>query len=53
MPLVECVPNFSDGRDPALLEELVEAIDAVSDAWVLDGTDYRTSGRRKAVVDPA
>ncbi|HXX19401.1 MAG TPA: glutamate formimidoyltransferase [Candidatus Acidoferrum sp.] len=36
--LVECVPNFSDGRDPAKLDAIVAAIRAVPGAYVLDRT---------------
>jgi len=36
--LVECVPNFSDGRDPAKLDAIVVAIRAVPGAYVLDRT---------------
>jgi len=36
--LVECVPNFSDGRDPAKLDAIIAAIDEVPGAYVLDRT---------------
>jgi glutamate formiminotransferase / formiminotetrahydrofolate cyclodeaminase len=36
MPLVECVPNFSEGRDPSVIAALRDAIDAVPDTHVLD-----------------
>lgn len=36
MPLVECVPNFSEGRDPAVIAAIRDAIAAVPDAHVLD-----------------
>ena len=35
-PLVECVPNFSEGRDRATLDALARAITAVPDATLLD-----------------
>src|SRR5690349_11917185 len=35
-PLVECVPNFSEGRDPATIAALRAAITAVPDAQLLD-----------------
>ena len=35
-PLVECVPNFSEGRDPAVLEALRAAIVAVPGVRLLD-----------------
>ncbi|MDX6611421.1 MAG: glutamate formiminotransferase / formiminotetrahydrofolate cyclodeaminase [Blastocatellia bacterium] len=34
--LVECVPNFSEGRKPETIERLVRAIESVSGAVVLD-----------------
>ena len=34
--LVECVPNFSEGRDPAKLEALAAAMSAVPDVVLLD-----------------
>ena len=36
MPLVECVPNFSEGRDPAVLEALRDAITSVPGVRLLD-----------------
>ncbi len=35
-PLVECVPNFSEGRDPATLEALRAALTAVPGVRLLD-----------------
>jgi glutamate formiminotransferase/glutamate formiminotransferase/formiminotetrahydrofolate cyclodeaminase len=35
-PLVECVPNFSEGRKPETVERLVRVIESVNDAVVLD-----------------
>ncbi len=34
--LIECVPNFSEGRDPARVDALVAAMSAVEGAYVLD-----------------
>jgi len=34
--LIECVPNFSEGRDPAKVEALVTAMQAVAGVCVLD-----------------
>ena len=34
--LVECIPNFSEGRDPAVLDRIVAAIAAVPGLTVLD-----------------
>lgn len=36
MRLVECVPNFSEGRDPAVLEPILAAIRAVPGVRVID-----------------
>jgi len=35
-PLVECVPNFSEGRRPEVIEAIVAAMRAVPDVRVLD-----------------
>ena len=34
--IVECVPNFSEGRNPETVEQIAAAIETVSDALVLD-----------------
>ncbi|RMG49325.1 MAG: glutamate formimidoyltransferase [Acidobacteria bacterium] len=34
--IVECVPNFSEGRRPAVVEQIVSAIESVSDVVVID-----------------
>jgi len=33
--LIECVPNFSEGRDASIIEKIVESISAVPDVQVL------------------
>jgi glutamate formiminotransferase len=35
-PLVECVPNFSEGRKPETVRLIAESIAAVESACVLD-----------------
>lgn len=35
-PIVECVPNFSEGRDPVIIEAIAAAIRAVSGVSLLD-----------------
>jgi len=35
-PVVECVPNFSEGRDAGVLKEITNAIEAVSGVKLLD-----------------
>jgi glutamate formiminotransferase len=34
--LIECVPNFSEGRDSQRIEALVAAMNGIQGAWVLD-----------------
>lgn len=60
-PLVECIPNFSDGHDPAIRDAIASAIRAVPRAWVLDqtsDTDHHRSvitfaGEPEAVLEAA
>lgn len=35
-PLLECVPNFSEGRDPAVIEQIAQAIRSVEGVQLLD-----------------
>ncbi len=59
--LIECVPNFSEGRDLAKVNAIVDAIRGVSGAWVLDRTsdpDHNRSvitmaGEPEAVAEAA
>src|ERR1700688_1787719 len=59
--LIECVPNFSEGRDLAKVDALVEAVSGVPGAWVLDRTsdpDHNRSvitlaGKPEAVAEAA
>lgn len=59
--IVECVPNFSEGRDAAKVEQLVAAIAAVPDvvllAHELDANHHRSvitfAGEPEAVVEAA
>jgi glutamate formiminotransferase/formiminotetrahydrofolate cyclodeaminase len=34
--LIECVPNFSEGRDPRKVDTLIETMSKVPGVWVLD-----------------
>jgi len=34
--IIECVPNFSEGRDPAKVDALAQEMSAVPGVWVLD-----------------
>lgn len=36
--IVECIPNFSEGRNPATLQALTAAVESVPDVWLLDRT---------------
>ncbi|MEA3474874.1 MAG: glutamate formimidoyltransferase [Candidatus Cloacimonadota bacterium] len=36
MKLVECVPNFSEGRDRNIIKQITDAIEAVEDVTLLD-----------------
>jgi glutamate formiminotransferase len=59
--LIECVPNFSEGRDLAKVDALVDAMSGVAGAWVLDRTsdaDHNRSvitlaGKPEAVAEAA
>ncbi len=47
--VVECVPNFSEGRDPRVVESLVEAVESVAGAFVL-GTHVDPDHNRSVVT---
>ena len=47
--VVECVPNFSEGRDPRVVESLVEAVESVPGALVL-GTHIDPDHNRSVVT---
>lgn len=59
--IVECVPNFSEGRRPQVIEQLVEAIESVDGTAVLDrhvDPDHNRSvitfvGRMETIVEAA
>jgi glutamate formiminotransferase len=59
--LIECVPNFSEGRDMAKVDALVDSMSGVAGAWILDRTsdpDHNRSvvtlaGRPEAVAEAA
>ena len=61
MPLVECVPNFSEGRDLAKIKQITEAIEAVSGVKLMDvdpGADTNRTvvtfvGEPEAVLEAA
>lgn len=47
--VVECVPNFSEGRDPEVVARLVEAVESVAGALVL-GTHIDPDHNRSVVT---
>ena len=59
--LIECVPNFSEGRDLSKVDALLDAMSTVPGAWVLDRSsdaDHNRSvitlaGEPEAVVEAA
>ncbi len=44
-PILECVPNFSEGRDPAVIEAIAAAIRAVDGVRLLDVDPGRSTNR--------
>ncbi len=59
--IVECVPNFSEGRDKAVIEKICEAIKSVEDVKLLDvdpgeatnRTVVTIAGNPKSVIEAA
>ena len=43
--LVECVPNFSEGRDDAVIDAIAQAIRDTEGAWLLDVDPGRATNR--------
>jgi glutamate formiminotransferase len=48
MSLVECVPNFSEGRDPAVLERILDVIRSVAGVKLIDHS--QDASHNRAVV---
>jgi glutamate formiminotransferase/formiminotetrahydrofolate cyclodeaminase len=44
-PVLECVPNFSEGRDPAVIDEIVRRISAVDGIKILSVEPGRATNR--------
>jgi glutamate formiminotransferase/formiminotetrahydrofolate cyclodeaminase len=44
-PLIECVPNFSEGRDPAVIKQITDQIETVEGAWLLDVDPGKATNR--------
>ena len=36
MPLVECIPNYSEGRRPEIIDQIVAAVLSVPNVQILD-----------------
>ena len=43
--LIECVPNFSEGRDPAIIKQITDAIESVEGVSLLDVDPGRATNR--------
>ena len=43
--LIECVPNFSEGRDPAVLKQITDVIEAVEGVTLLDVDPGKATNR--------
>ena len=48
--LIECVPNFSEGRDEAIITQIVAAITAIADVHVLDHSSDHDHNRTVVTV---
>jgi glutamate formiminotransferase/formiminotetrahydrofolate cyclodeaminase len=44
-PLIECVPNFSEGRDRALIKQITDQIESVEGVWLLDVDPGKATNR--------
>ena len=44
-PLIECVPNFSEGRDPAVIAEITREIESVEGVLLLDVDPGKATNR--------
>ena len=44
-PLIECVPNFSEGRNPAIIKEITQAIESVEGVTLLDVDPGKATNR--------
>jgi glutamate formiminotransferase / formiminotetrahydrofolate cyclodeaminase len=43
--LIECVPNFSEGRDPAVIKQITDAIEGVEGVRLLDVDPGKATNR--------
>jgi glutamate formiminotransferase/formiminotetrahydrofolate cyclodeaminase len=44
-PLIECVPNFSEGRDPSVIQQITDAIESVEGVTLLDVDPGKATNR--------
>jgi glutamate formiminotransferase/formiminotetrahydrofolate cyclodeaminase len=44
-PLLECVPSFSEGRDPAVIQQIAERLESVEGARLLSVEPGRATNR--------
>ncbi len=44
-PLIECVPNFSEGRDPAVIRQITDAIESVEGVRLLNVDPGKATNR--------
>jgi len=45
MQLIECVPNFSEGRDPNVIKQITDAVEAVEDVRLLNVDPGKATNR--------
>jgi glutamate formiminotransferase/formiminotetrahydrofolate cyclodeaminase len=45
VPLIECVPNFSEGRDPSVIRRITDTIESVEGVTLLDVDPGRATNR--------
>lgn len=45
LPLLECVPNFSEGRDPIIIKQITDAIESVEGVSLLDVDPGKATNR--------
>jgi glutamate formiminotransferase/formiminotetrahydrofolate cyclodeaminase len=50
MPIVECVPNFSEGRNTAVLDQITRAINSVEGASLLDVDPGQATNRTVVTI---
>ena len=49
-PLVECVPNFSEGRDLAVIKQITDAMEAVEGVKLLDVDPGKATNRTVVTI---